>query len=392
MALKDETCKDSTLSALLQTITEGWPTNPTELPQDVKPFWSMKDFLSIENGLLLKGCQIIVPRSLQNDVLSQLHNCAHQGIEKTRLLARKCVYWPGVNKDIQNLVGSCHTCNTYQKSQCKEPMYERDLPSAPWEKLGSDLFEFNGHKYLILGDYYSKFPFVRSLNSETSNAIITQLKSIFSEHGIPRELYTDNGPCYASKEFQSFAAKWGFRHLTSSPHFPQSNGFIERLVRTVKSVLKKCQATRQDPQLAFLFLRSTPVDNHLPSPAEILYERPIRSTLPFVCRVKDKYEDTRQILKQRQETQKLYFDKRASKQLPSLKSGDPVMLQDESTLKWKPAKIIAQADEPRSYIVQTEDGRYRRNRSFIKELPRKEAVDQEKSNQTSVDNNIATLK
>ena len=339
-----------TLSALLQTITEGWPTNPKELSQDVKPFWSMKDFLSIENGLLLKGCQIIVPRSLQNDVLSQLHNCAHQGIEKTRLLARKCVYWPGVNKDIQNLVSSCHTCNTYQKSQCKEPMCERDLPSAPWEKLGSDLFEFNGHKYLIVGDYYSKFPFVRSLNSETSNAIIPQLKSIFSEHGIPRELYTDNGPCYASKEFQSFAAKWGFRHLTSSPHFPQSNGFIERLVGTVKSVLKKCQATRHDPQLAFLFLRSTPVDNHLPSPAEILYERPIRSTLPFVCRLKDKYEDTRQILKQRQETQKLYFDKRASKQLPSLKSGDPVMLQDESTLKWKPAKIIAQADEPRSYI------------------------------------------
>ena len=57
-------------------------------------------------------------------------------------------------------------------------------------------------------------------------------------------------------------------------------------------------------------------------------------------------------------------------------------------MKWKPAKIIAQADEPRSYIVQTEDGRYRRNRSFIKELPRKEAVDQEKSNQTSADNNI----
>ena len=134
-------------------------------------------------------------------------------------------------------------------------------------------------------------------------------------------------------------------------------------------MLKKCENTGQDPQLAFLFLRTTPVDHKLPSPAELLYERPIRSTLPFVFRLKSKYEDTQDILKQRQNTQKLYFDKNGCKNLPELHAGDLVMLQDTNNLRWKPATVVSPTKEPRSYIVQTTEGtRYRRNRRFLKEL------------------------
>jgi transposase InsO family protein len=85
-------------------------------------------------------------------------------------------------------------------------MMEYDLPSFPWEILGSDLFDFEGHKYLIVADYFSKFFIIRKLTSETSGTIIKQLKTIFSEHGVPSELFTDNGPCYSSDEFKQFAA------------------------------------------------------------------------------------------------------------------------------------------------------------------------------------------
>ncbi|KAK3741169.1 hypothetical protein QZH41_002994 [Actinostola sp. cb2023] len=79
-------------------------------------------------------------------------------------------------------------------------------------------------------DYYSKFPVVRKLNTTTSTAVINHLKSIFAEYGIPETLVTDNGPQYHSKEFQTFCSTWGIEHTTSSPLFPQSNGFSERMI------------------------------------------------------------------------------------------------------------------------------------------------------------------
>jgi len=165
--LKAETRKDPTLSALITVVGEGWPTKSSELTDALKPYWSIKDYISIDNGILLKGQQIIIPPSLRQDVLRQIHEQCHQGIEKTRLLARQCIFWPNINNDISALVGGCCICNTFVNSQPSEPMYQRDVPSAPWEILGSDLFDFKGRKYLLLGDYYSKFPIVRKLPSET---------------------------------------------------------------------------------------------------------------------------------------------------------------------------------------------------------------------------------
>ncbi|GFO05505.1 retrotransposable element tf2 155 kda protein type 1 [Plakobranchus ocellatus] len=73
---------------------------------------------------------------------------------------------------------------------------------------------------------------------------------------------------------------WGISHITSSPYYPQSNGFIERMVQTIKTTLKKCSVSKSDPQLALPSLGSTPIDSHLPSPAENLFGRKIKGTLP----------------------------------------------------------------------------------------------------------------
>ena len=68
---------------------------------------------------------------------------------------------------------------------------------------------------------------VIKLTSTTSNAVIAGIKSIFSRYGMPELLITDNGPQYACKEIKEFAEKYKFKHTTSSPHFPQSNGQAE---------------------------------------------------------------------------------------------------------------------------------------------------------------------
>ena len=156
----------------------------------------------------------------------------------------------------------------------------------------------------------------------------------------------------------------------TSPHFPQSNGFAESLVRTAKATLKKCTLGKCDPDVAFLLLRSTPVSNSLPSPAELLYNRPVRSVLPSATKYRPELESTKSVLAQTQANMKAYYD-HGTKELAPLKPGDTVMVQSHD-LDWSPGTIVSATEEPRSYIVQTTEGtRYRRNRRFIRKMPNK---------------------
>ena len=155
-------------------------------------------------------------------------------------------------------------------------MIASPLPDYPWQKMGSDLFQLQGDHYLLVVDYFSRFPEVVKLSSTTARSVVVALKSIFARHGIPEILFSDNGPQYDSLEIETFASSYGFSHDTSSPHYPQSNGQAERTVQTVKRLLKKAE----DPFLALLIYRSTPLSWCGLSPAELLMGRRVRANLP----------------------------------------------------------------------------------------------------------------
>ena len=187
---------------------------------------------------MTKGTRIVIPRRIRTRILAQLH-LAHQGVEKTRLHARTTVYWPGIYDDIEQMVKTCSICQEALPEQPKEPMILSDVPPRAWHTVGADLFYSKGTEYLLVSDYYSKFPFVRRLPAKcTSAAVILQLKQIFSEQGIPQIVRTDNGPQFNSKDFSEFSSVYGFKHVTSSPHYPRSNGFIESQVKIVKRTLE----------------------------------------------------------------------------------------------------------------------------------------------------------
>ncbi len=93
-------------------------------------------------------------------------------------------------------------------------------------------------------------------------------------HGVPETLVTDNGPQFSGHSFASFAASYGFVHVTSSPRFPQSNGEAERAVKMVKALLKKAN----DPYLALFAYRATPLQNGY-NPAQLLMGRRLQMTV-----------------------------------------------------------------------------------------------------------------
>ena len=140
----------------------------------------------------------------------------------------------------------------YSKSQPRETLQQHEIPSQPCTKIGTDLFELQGKHYLLVADYYSRFPVIRRLSGLTTWSIIGQLKSIFSEHGIPMTVMSDNGPPFASTEFKEFSRQYRFSHITSPSCYVQANGFIEHMVQTVKMSMKKCLASGHDFNLAML--------------------------------------------------------------------------------------------------------------------------------------------
>ena len=366
--IREETDKDTTLSALREIIMHGWPEKRSDCPAYLHAYWNYRDELTVADGLVLKGTRIVIPESLQPDVLKQLHY-AHQGAEKCKLRAKGSVFWANINRDIEELVKSCPPCQHHQKLNVKEPLLPHDVPQKPWHTLGSDIFHWNNANYLLVVDYYSKFPVVKKLTNIQSSTVIAHLKSVFEEHGIPSKLVTDNGSQYTSAVFQEFSRSYGFTHVTSSPLYPQSNGFSERTVQTVKDLLQKCKESGQDPHLAMLCLRSTPLSHHLPSPAELLNGRVYQTNLPAVSKPSLSADGDINIkLQLRQDKQKAQYDKTATQQpLRSLFPEDRIRVFNPTSATWMPGIVQHVADTPRSYLVATEKGgTLRRNRRHLR--------------------------
>ena len=229
------------------------------MAEGAKPYWNYRDEISCQDGILLKGTRVIIPATMRPEMLRIIHS-SHLGIDKCKRRARDVIYWPGMSAQIEDMVSSCTICSRYQRSNPKEPLLPHSPVHRPWEKVGADLCVLDGRTYLVLVDYYSNFIEVDHVKETTSNQVIKCCKSQFARHGIPDIVFTDNGPQFSSQQFRDFASAYQFEHQISSPHYPQSNGKIEKAVQTVKNILKKARDDKQDPYLALLALRNTPIN------------------------------------------------------------------------------------------------------------------------------------
>ena len=356
--------EDPVCKKLLEYCEEGWP-DFHKIPSSLSPYWSSRGEISQVRGLLLKGSRLIIPSSMRLEILEQIHE-GHQGIVKCRRRAKDSVWWPGLSNQVQDMVTSCRKCIEYRKPN-REPMIPTAVPERPWQILGTDLFSLNGRAYLVVVDYFSRYVEVSLLTaSQKSSDTIRALKSIFARHGVPEILRSDNGPQFASTEFDQFSKDYSFTHITSSPKLPQANGEAERAVQTVKNTLKK----GKDPAKALMSYRATPLENGY-SPAEMLFGRKIQKTVPvFPDQLKPSWPDLEKVRTHEQEgklTQtSRYNSSHRCTELPKLSTGDRVWVTDQKT----PAMVTEKAPTPRSYMVETEAGSsIRRNRRHLVAMP-----------------------
>jgi hypothetical protein len=277
--------KDATHQLLHHTIANGFPASRNDLKEELRAYWTVRDRLSLMDGLVMMGDRVVIPATHRKPVLNALH-AAHQGASSMIARAQIAVYWPGVDADIHNKRFTCRTCNETAPSNPKEPLRLSPAPAYPYQQICLDFFHMGHHTYLACVDRFSGWLTIFHFGkSATSAELISACRSVFVQNGVAEEVCTDGGPQLASSEFAHFLESWGVHHRLSSVDYPQSNGRAELAVKSAKRIIR--DNTRANGSIdndcaarAILQHRNTPLKDLGMSPAQLLLHRELRDHIP----------------------------------------------------------------------------------------------------------------
>ena len=366
--VKNETDKDVILSKVKVFIMNGWPN---AIDDELKVFKNRQLELTVENGCIMRGHRLVVPLSLRSIILRELHE-AHMGIVKMKALARSYVWWPLIDKDLENVTKSCTLCLRNADNPPRMVLHPWKYPESANDRIHADFCgPIHKYMYLVITDAHSKWVDIYELTDITANSTIRVMRRYFCTWGIPKMLVTDNGPTFTSGAFQEFIEKNGVKHCLTAPYHPASNGSAENAVRTFKNKFKmllESKLSREEALCKYLFYyRTTPHCSTGVTPAELQIGRKLRTRLDALKpSVYDKTE-------QQQNNQKRYFSGNRSVEFDNK---EIVMTKDYSKGEWCKARVVDKLG-PVTYTVHTEDERLWKRHS---DQMRKCNLDMEKCN------------
>ena len=237
--------QDPTLRRLAKAIvTQDWDSQDV----DLSAYKHIKDELSVADGFILRGYRIIVPKKLQQRAINLAHK-SHQGIVKTKKLLRETLWFPGIDKMVENTVKECLACQaaTPKQTQSLEPLQMTQMPSGPWREVSTDFCGpfTNGQYLLVIIDDHSRFPEVEIINSLSATTVIPDFDAIFARQGVPDIVKSDNGPPFNGYQFTHWVVSTA-KSLLCGPELmgrpkdlcaPLANSFVQ-------SCLKKAVGSR----------------------------------------------------------------------------------------------------------------------------------------------------
>ena len=267
----------------------------------------------------------------------ELIHASHIGVGGMKSVARSFVYWPGLDRDIEQVAQMCPACNKYGKSLPSNPDHPWIRSTRPFQRVHVDFADFGGRKWFLLYDSYSKWPEITGMDRTKTEDTIKVLRDIFCRFGIPFTLVSDGGPQFISEEFERFMRVNQIRHIKSPTYSPRSNGFCEVLVRIWKASMKKSLETSPDLDLNsarfLLSYRNTPHSTTGVAPAVRMFNRTLRSRL-HQLRPSD-----RQIMEDLQpEREEKLMDNKLKER--NFFESEPVWAQINDNKIWYPAQIV----------------------------------------------------
>lgn len=138
------------------------------------------------------GIKVIIPNKLQGKVLEELHT-GHIGIVKMKALARSRIWWPGMEQQIEQMARKCEPCQALRNKPAPTTLHPWTWPKRPWQQLHIDFASpFLDKSFLIIVDAHLKWPKVIPMMTTTAEKTIAELIRVFSIHGLPEQIVSDN--------------------------------------------------------------------------------------------------------------------------------------------------------------------------------------------------------
>ena len=376
--IKIEIQKDKQMLALMHAIlTNDWSDII------VSKYKRFKDELSVYNGLILRGERLIVPISLQDTVLNIAHK-AHQGIVKIKQFIRSHVWFPDIDKRVEDMIKSCIPCQVSHSSpENREPIQSTQLPDKPWSHIAIDFSGPypTGEYALVVVDEYSRYPEIELVSSTNASLVISKLDSIFARHGFPDSMKSDNGPPFQSKEFATYCKNVGIKHTRITPLWPEANGEVERFMRTLNQHVQSSTAAnlnwKQNLPTFLRQYRGTPHSSTGKSPHLALTGRHMNVGIPFLNFSNDQqsiklHREILQYDNKRKLATKLYADAKRHTKQSDMKIGDTVLAkqrrQNKLTPKYNPKPYIITNKKGSCITAKRGHDRIIRNSSFFKRI------------------------
>ena len=298
------------------------------------------------------GYRVIIPSKHRQHILNELHR-DHPGCSRMKSVARSYVWWPGIDKDIEDIAKSCLVCQSIKNVPQAAPLHPWTWPTKPWQRLHIDFVgPFLDINFLVVVDAHSKWPEVFEMSSTTSSKTIAVLRHLFAAYGLPEQIVSDNGPQFVSDEFKTFLQKNGVKHIRCAPYHPSSNGAVERFNQTMKKSLKASQKdgrTLSHRLSDFLLTyRSTPHATTNRVPCSLFLQREMRTVFSLLR------PDTESRVVSKQSDQAKAHDRRTKSRSFDIEQ-DVMVRNYRPGSKWLPATVRRQLG-PLTYIVKLCNG------------------------------------
>ena len=393
--IQDATLEDKTLQMLIDIIeTNSWhKLNAISTASngfntdDLKSFAKVREELTVNErkNIILRGSRLIVPQSLRSRVISIAHE-GHQGLVKTKQLIREKIWFPGIDKDVKNMIDNCLPCQAVGNANKPAPLRMNELPPAPWHTLHLDhCGPFPSGEYiLVVIDAYTRFPEIAIVTSTSAFTTINHLRRIFATHGLPSRVKTDNGPPFNSKELRDYMNENGISFTPITPLWPQANAEAENFNKVLEKAIRTAQIEGRDwKRELYRFLlnyRATPHITTKHSPAKLLFNREIRTKLPSridenKCPIDTEIRENDEKAK---EKMKKNADKKSGAKERDIQIGDFVLIRQKRRNKFssnfdpKPYRVVKVKG---TTITALRNGHYvTRNISFYKRIPKNDKM------------------
>ena len=381
--IKAETLKDGTLQQVSAHIkNNSWHTITDNAPQaaTLQQYKHVRNelTLSASEDLILRGCRIVIPSSLQHHVLELAHE-GHQGIAKTKVLLREKVWFPGIDQRAEALIRNCLACQANTPVTRTEPLKMSNLPESPWHSVSADFYGPlpSGEYLMVIVDDYTRYPVVDILHSISSSVVIPRMDNIFSMFGIPHVVKTDNGPPFNGSQFSQFAQHMGFHHRKITPLWPQANATAERFMRTIGKVIRIAPMQgipwKQQMNIFLREYRATPHCTTGRSPAELMFQRRLNTKIPSAySTVISADKEVRKRDTEAKAKMKIRSDERRHAVPSHIKPGDNVLCRQvrQNKLTTPYSKEPLTVTNVKGSMVTAEQNGYNitRNSSFFKKI------------------------